>query len=469
MREFTLWTPSVCAPQDRSFWLQDVGAEAITPALEGAQEADVAIIGGGYCGLWTGLRLREADPDLKITILEADFCGSGASGRNGGQVHSWFAEFDRLKKVVGADQAHFLCRATAEAIDELEALQTSGAIDMQLRLDGWYWTASSRAQEGAWQRALGECAQVGEAPFVTLDARQLRQATGSSASHVGVVETRAGTVHPGRLALGLRELAISKGITIHERSPVERIVSGPRARLETSRGELHAPKVVLCTNAWASAVPELKRYMYVVESQVIASEAAPDRLNQLGWRDGKSICDSQANVLYYQRTLAGNVIFGRGSGTVAFNGRFGARFNRSPAHGTDNIRELQRVYPELAGLRVTHDWSGPIDCTVEHLPVFGVLRSAPGIFFGIGYNGTGIVQTAVGGRILASLVLGRDDEWSRCGLVGLTRRTTLPPEPIRYLGASIVRRAVRRRNDLEIRDKPVDWVTRILTGFMPGG
>lgn len=469
MGEITLWAPSVCAPQDRSFWLQDVGGEAITSALEGAQEADVAIIGGGYCGLWTALRLREADPDLKIVILEADFCGSGASGRNGGQVHSWFAEIDLLKRLVGEDQAHFLCRATAEAIDELEMLQTSGAIDMHLRLDGWYWTASSRAQEGAWQRALDGCAQVGETPFVSLDAQQLRRATGSSASHVGIAETRAGTVHPGRLALGLRELAISRGIEIHECSPVKKIISGSQARVQTDRGELQAPKVVLCTNAWASAVPELRRYMYVVESQVIATEAAPDTLDRLGWRDGKSICDSQANVLYYQRTKAGNVIFGRGSGKVAYNGRFGASFNRSPMRGADNIREMQRVYPALRGLSVTHDWSGPIDCMVEHLPVFGTLRDAPGIFFGVGYNGTGIVQTAVGGRILASLVIGRNDEWSGCGLVGLTRRSTLPPEPIRYLGASIVRRAVRRRNDLEIQDKPVDWPTRMLTRFMPNG
>src|SRR6185312_17549912 len=105
-------------------------------------------------------------------------------------------------------------------------------------------------------------------------------------------------------------------------------------------------------NAWLAALPELSRYLYVVGSQVIATEAAPDLLDRLGWRDGASICDSQAQVLYYQRTPEGRVIFGRGSGELAFGGSFGASFNRSPAHGRDNLRELHRVTRHCAACRL---------------------------------------------------------------------------------------------------------------------
>lgn len=136
------------SPPHRSFWLQDAGARAATPPLGSDITTDVAIVGGGYLGLWTALRLRAAAPQLKITVLEADICGGGASGRNGGQVHSWWAEIDLLTRLVGPE-AESLARATCDAIDELEALQTSGQIDMDLRLGGWLWTASSRAQEGA--------------------------------------------------------------------------------------------------------------------------------------------------------------------------------------------------------------------------------------------------------------------------------------------------------------------------------
>ena len=165
---------------------------------------------------------------------------------------------------------------------------------------------------------------------------------------------------------------------------------------------------------------------------------------------------------------AGRVIFGRGSGHVAFGGAFGHEFNRTKGGAEDNIRELHRVYPQLKDAAIEFDWTGPIDCMAEHLPAFGRLKGQPGIFFGVGFNGTGIAQAPVGGRILASLVLGKTDKWSTCGLVGLDRRTPLPPEPIRYLGARVVRHAIRIRNDAEIRNLRPNALVRYLSGLTPG-
>jgi glycine/D-amino acid oxidase-like deaminating enzyme len=201
---------------------------------------------------------------------------------------------------------------------------------------------------------------------------------------------------------------------------------------------------------------------------VIATAAVPELLDSIGWRDGASICDSQAQVLYYQRTIGGRVVFGRGSGNVAFSGNFGASFNRSPGHGRDNMRELHRVYPSLRGVAIEYDWSGPIDCVPEHVPVFDHLREHPNIFYGMGFNGTGIAQTPIAGRILASLVLERKDRWSESGLVGIERRMSLPPEPLRYLGARLVRAAVRRKNEAEIRNRKAARITNLLAALKPG-
>ena len=459
--------PVAAAKNDRSFWLQSIDADASTAPLRGAGICDVAIVGGGYAGLWTALRIKEAAPETRVTILEADFCGSGASGRNGGQVHSWFAEIDMLRDLVGEEEALMLSRATAEAIEELAALQASGTIDMDLRLDGWMWTASSTAQEGAWSKAVDLCRRLGEARFRPLDRADILRRTGSAASYVGVAEDRAGTVQPAKLALGLRRLALAKGIVIHERSPVLEIVPGPQPQLRTAEGVLSAAKVVLAANAWLSAIPELHPYLYVVSSQVIATAPAAEILEEIGWTDGASICDAQHHVLYYQRTPAGQVIFGRGTGGIAYRDRFGASFNRSGDGGADNIRELHRVYPRLKGVPVLHDWSGPIDCTAQHLPIFDHLRDHPNIFYAMGFNGTGIAQAPVAGHIMASLVLGRADRWSRCGLVGARNRATLPPEPLRYVGAKIVRQAVRRKNDAEILNRRPDPITRFLAGLAP--
>ncbi len=161
------------------------------------------------------------------------------------------------------------------------------------------------------------------------------------------------------------------------------------------------------------------------------------------------------------------MIFGRGTGGIAYDDRIGSSFNRSGDGGADNVRELHRVYPQLKDVPILCDWSGPIDCTAEHLPVFGHLQGHANIFYGMGFNGTGIAQAPVAGRILASLVLGRSDAWSRCGLVGLDKRTRLPPEPFRYVGARVVRKAIRRKNDLEILDRKAGPVTRLLAGLAP--
>ncbi|MER8487889.1 FAD-binding oxidoreductase [Mesorhizobium australicum] len=461
--------PAVAATADRSFWLQDIAASPATQPLVGGEQVDVVIVGGGYTGLWTALRIRDLAPETRVTVLEADQCGSGASGRNGGQVHSWFAELDQISAVVGEEEGRALCADSVDAIAELEKLQRDGTIDMDLRLDGWLWTASSTAQEGAWNRAVAMTEAAGANRFRQLTGEEIKQRTGSSASYAGVVEPNAGTVHPAKLATGLRDLAIARGVAVHERSPVTEIVPGRTCLVRTAQGEVRAEKVVLAANAWLSALPELRRHLYVVASQVVATAEIPDLLDRIGWRDGASICDSQRQVLYYQRTPKGRVVFGRGSGNIAYAGNFGQSFNRSPEHGRDNIRELGRVYPELRGVPIDYDWAGPIDCVPEHVPVFDHLKGHPNIVFGMGYNGTGIAQTPIGGRVLASLVLERKDRWSGSGLVGLDRRKTMPPEPFRYLGAKLVRAAIARRNDAEIRNGRPGALTRFLSERTPGG
>jgi glycine/D-amino acid oxidase-like deaminating enzyme len=468
MTTLRLRQPTVAAASDRSFWLQDIGADARTEPLQGSERADVVIVGGGYTGLWTALRIRELAPETRVTVVEADLCGSGASGRNGGQVHSWFAELDQISNLVGLEEAQQLCAATVDAIAELEQLQQQGTIDMDLRLDGWLWTASSIAQEGAWERAVEMTAAAGQDRFRPLSAEEIERRTGSSASYAGVIEPNAGTVHPAKLAVGLRDLAISRGVIVHERSPVMDIETGKTCTVRTQQGAVQAEKLVLAANAWLSALPELRRHLYVVASQVIATAEIPELLDQIGWCDGASICDSQSQVLYYQRTTKGRVVFGRGSGNPAFNGSFGCRFNRSPEHGKHNVRELHRVYPTLRGVPIEYDWAGPIDCVPEHVPVFDHLRHHPNVFYGMGFNGTGIAQTPIGGRILASLVLERKDRWSASGLVGIERRVTLPPEPFRYVGAQLVRSATRRKNDAEIRNRKTDKITNLLAGLKPG-
>jgi glycine/D-amino acid oxidase-like deaminating enzyme len=469
--QFKLRPPVIASDADQSYWLQSTGDldDTPAPALKGSVTADVAIIGGGLTGLWTAIRILEADPDQKVTVLEADICGSGASGRNGGQIHSWFESLDRLTSVTGPEEALRLADATRDAIQELKALQDAGEIDMDLRLDGWIWSASSRAQERAWEPALERCQENGAAPYRRLDAAELNRRTGSSVPYTGVVEEMAGSLNPGKLMRNLKKYAIRKGVTIHERTPALSITPGGHARIQTPGGELTAPKVLIATNAWASSIPELRRKMYVVDSQVVVTEPIPDQLDALGWKAGEAICDAQNQVLYYQRTVDGRIVFGRGSGGTIFGDRIGAKMNRHPRWVKDSLRELRRVYPSLKDVKIDYDWLGPIDCVPAHVPMFGNLTGHENIYYAVGWNGTGLAQIPACSRILSSMVLGLDDQWAHSKLINQATAKSLPPEPIRYIGATIVRAALIRKNAAEIRDMKPHILTEALVRLMPKG
>lgn len=468
---FKLRPPVIASDADQSYWLQSTRDldDTPAPALSGATAADIAIIGGGLTGLWTAIRILETDPGLKVSVLEADICGSGASGRNGGQIHSWFESLNRLTSVTGPEEALRLADATRDAIQELKALQDAGDVDMDLRLDGWIWSASSRAQEQAWEPALERCQENGVAPYRRLDAAELNRRTGSSVPYTGVVEEVAGSLNPGKLMRNLKKYAIRKGVAIHEHTPVLSITGGPRVRVQTPGGELTAPKVLIATNAWASSIPELRRKMYVVDSQVIVTEPIPEQLDALGWKTGEAICDAQNQVLYYQRTPDGRIVFGRGSGGTVIGDRLGAKMNRHPRWLQGSIRELQRVYPSLKDIKIDYDWLGPIDCVPAHVPIFGNLAGHDNVFYAVGWNGTGLAQIPACSRILSGMVLGLDDQWAHSKLINQATAKSLPPEPVRYIGATIVRSALVRKNAAEIQDRKAGILTEAVVRLMPKG
>ena len=154
----------------RSLWLQEAlrDSDGDHPPLGGDERADVCIVGGGFTGLWTALSLTERDPALDVAIVEADVCGGGASGRNGGFVLSLWAKFGALKSVCGATEALWLARASEDAVGRIVTFCGEHGIDAQLRDDGWLWTATNRAQIGAWDSTLAAVEAHGEHPFERL-------------------------------------------------------------------------------------------------------------------------------------------------------------------------------------------------------------------------------------------------------------------------------------------------------------
>jgi putative aminophosphonate oxidoreductase len=450
----------------RSLWLDEAlaGETADAVMLEGDERADVCIVGGGYAGLWTALRLKELDPALDVVVVESDICGAGASGRNGGFVLSWWAKFGSLKKICGKEEALRLARLAAEAVVELGAFCDEHGIDAHYRLDGWLWAATSAAQTGSWDATVAELEKAGVRVFVRLGPAEVSELAGASTHVAGVLEPAAATVQPALLVRGLRRVALERGVTIYERSAMTALERGRQPSVRTAHGRVAAERVVLTMNAWAVRLRELRRAVLVVASDVVATEPVPEP----PWPRGLCISDSRLLVNYYRSTLDGRVVFGQGGGALAFAGRVGRVFEGPSPRADELAASMLSLYPSLSGVPIEKSWSGPIDRTRTGLPFFGRLGGRPEILYAVGFSGNGVGPSFVGGRILASLALGLDDEWSRAGLVR-DPVGAFPPEPVRYLGGRLVRAAVARKERAEDEGRPPARLDSWLTGLAPAG
>lgn len=456
----------------RSYWLKRALSEAPPSAvvLEQDISADVCIVGGGFTGLWTALHITEQDPSVRVVIIERDLCGSGASGRNGGFCMSWMSKATGVLPLAGAQEGVRLLRAFADGVGRIGMFCEEHRIDADYRFDGWLWTATNSAQLEAWRSTIDILDNHGLHPFEALPPEEVRQRTGSQLHLSGVFEAGIATLQPAKLARGLTRVAVERGIVIHEQSPMTELVRSPEPVVRTARGSVKASSVVLALNAWAHELPDFRRALLPIGVDAVITEPVPELLARVGYSNGMAISDSRLAVDYYRTTLDGRLSLGKGGGRIPFAGRVGDRFDTKSERSREVRDRVVRLYPEFEGVPIAAAWQGPASRTVNGMPYFGRLHDCSRIVYGHGYNGNGVGPSYTGGRILASLALDRNDEWSNTPLVLRDKPTVfLPPEPVRYLGSRIVRAAVERRTRVEDTGARPDRITQALSAMVPGG
>jgi putative aminophosphonate oxidoreductase len=453
----------------RSLWLEEALAhdDAIEKTLRERVRADVCIVGGGYTGLWTAIRIKELEPAADVVLVEADICGAGPSGRNGGFALSWWPKIETLVERVGDEEALRLARVAEAAVSELGDFCAREGIDAHFHRGGWLWTATSAAQLGGWTGALQTAARLGADPFRLVGAEEMRERTGSPVHLGGLFDSDAATVHAGYLARGLRRAAVARAVRIYERSPMLEL-DREDGVVRTPSGSVQAEAVVLALNAWAIQIRDLGRAIVALSSDMIATAPMPELLAKSGWTGGECISNSRLMVHYYRTTRDGRIAFGRGGGRLAFGARVDANFDFNRRQTNELKEELPQLVPAAAGVAVTHAWGGPIDRSRDGLPVFGRLPGRRRVVYATGFSGNGVAPSLTAAKILASSALGRDDEWSGSGL-NRGVPAEFPPEPIRFLGGLVVREAVRRKERREDVGKRVDPLTRRIAAFAPSG
>ncbi|MFO1091331.1 MAG: FAD-dependent oxidoreductase [Hyphomicrobiales bacterium] len=454
----------------RSHWLrQALAAEAdVAPPLDGETQADVCIVGGGYLGLWTAIRLREANPGLDVVVIDRDICGGGPSGRNSGMLLSAWTKFAALSSLRGEVEALRVVDLSRQAIEGIERFCLENGIDCWFDRVGWIWGATCAAQDGAWNDALRIYERLGREPARRVSRDEIAAMTGSTGFLAGAFDASAATVHPGFLVRGLRRVALLRGVRIFEKTAMTTFSREAPLVVTTERGRVRTERIVLAMNAWSAGVPELAPAIFNISSDDAASLPMPERLEEAGYRRGPLMIDSRVFVAGWRVTRDGRLNVGVTGGHIGFGGLVDRRFH-APSPRVEAMRDALRAgHPALASFPLDNAWNGPIDRTDSGLPLFGSLPANPDILYGYGFSGNGIGMTYVGGRILASLLLERDDEWSNSALVRPVRRG-FPREPFRYVGAHFVRGAVRRRDRLEHLGRHPDPLTRWLAGLAPSG
>jgi glycine/D-amino acid oxidase-like deaminating enzyme len=428
-----------------SWWMKDVGGDELDDAgaLEHDVTADVAIVGGGYTGLWTAMALSERPEAPHTVVLEAGASGSQASGKNGGVVHGYWTSVHRLAVALGNDGAATVAQA-GSAAQEAVAAFCAARPETWWSPQGVMKVSTTPLQDAALgvvadaARALGRPDQAR-----TLSRDEVQDRCASPRFRAGVYFPEAATVHPARLVRALRDEVRRRGIAVHERSKALEIRrEGDSYRVITPAATVRARSVVLAANSALAGISAVRPHLTNFSSFAVMTEPAPEVLAEIGWTGGEALLDSRMFLHYFRTTPDGRVLMGTGSGAIGFGRRNGAALTRDEKSVARAVAGLRWLLPAFADVPIARGWGGPIDVSSDHLPFFGTV---PGerLFYGCGYSGHGVNAGWIGGQTLASLALGQADEWTRSPLCR-RKPPWLPPEPMRYVGGRLIRAAILR-------------------------
>ncbi len=420
----------------QSFWHETVpGSLTPRPALEGSEEVDVAIVGGGYTGLWTAYYLATLDPNLRIAILEGKIAGYGASGRNGGWCLGNLAGLEGfLEDPALREGAVALLRELFATVDEVERVCEREGIDCHFKKGGSVTVATVPAHRDALLAELEHLRGLGfgNEDYRWLEPESCRAVIRTESNLGGLFLPHCAALHPARLARGLADAVERCGVTIYEHSPALAIESGS---VVTRSGQLRARTVVRATEAYSNSIRGHERDLLPLHSMMIATEPLPEPVwKDIGLANRETFGDPRRLVIYGQRTADDRLAFGA-RGAYFFGSRVKDRFPKRAFQAVQDIAES--LLPALRGHRITHRWGGALAVPRNWRPSVSLDRER-GLAMAGGYVGEGVCAAALAGRTLADLILERETERVGLPLVG-PPSPRWEPEPLRWLGVTAVK------------------------------
>ncbi len=434
-----------------SFWLETCDDDLTPrPSLDGSADADVAILGAGYTGLWTAYELLRREPGLKVIVVEREIAGFGASGRNGGWCAAGLqVSSATLERRFGRDGMTAIEDAVDSGVDEIGRVSAAEGIAVDYVKGGSLVVARGPSQlpalEAHWA-ALEAAGRTGH--YQRLNAAEAVERVRVSGTLGGIYGTQYASMHPGKLVRGLARAVERRGGTIHERTEVIEVEPGAggggvRPALRTRRGELRANTVVLAGEAYLTQLRPWHRSLLPTYSLIVLTEPlTDDQWAEIGWRQRECVASYRLSIDYLNRTADGRILFGGRGAPYRFGSRIEPAYDRDERTHAMLRRFVEEWFPSLAGIRFTHAWGGPLGFPRDWLPTFSYDRRT-GIASGRGYTGHGVATANLAGRVLADLITDRRTELTELPLVD-HRSPSWEPEPFRWLGVRYVQEALLR-------------------------
>lgn len=448
-----------------SYWLGDVELGRGIERLDGVVEADVAIVGAGYTGLWTAYALAEAEPSLRIVIVEERFAGYGASGRNGGWLTNTITGgHDAYEAAHGREAVARFQLALNDAVDEVIRVAATEGIDAEIRKGGSLLVARNPAQLGRARALEAQARRWPEEGMIALSAAESTARVNVHGTLGGLWQPHCARIHPAKLVAGLVDAVRRRGVRLLEGSRIDRIEPG-RALGET--GEVRAPFVIRATEGFTANLRGEHRTWVPLNSSMIITEPLPDSAwDDIGWADYDTLEDLSHVYAYSQRTPDGRIAIG-GRGKPY---RYGSRTDNDGSTATATVQALTSLlhewFPASRGTAIAHAWSGVLGVPRTWQATVG-LDEATGLGWAGGYVGTGVTASNLAGRTLADLVLGRDTALTELPWVN-QRARRWEIEPLRWIATHGIYGAYGLADRIEQRGGERTSVVAKLAGIIAG-
>jgi glycine/D-amino acid oxidase-like deaminating enzyme len=428
----------------RPFWLAQAGAPPPAAPLEGEHEADLLVVGGGLTGLWAALLARERDPDREVMLLEGERVAFGASGRNGGFVDASLTHGIDNGVARWPDEMPELERLGRENFAAIKEAIARHGIDAGFEESGELSFATEPYQAAYIPEIVETARGYGwRADALTADAAR---AEVDSPTYHGAAFLRdgRGIVDPARLAWGLAATARAAGVRVHERSPVVRLErDGLGLRASTPDGAAKARRAVLATSAFPPLVPAIRRYVVPVYDYALVTEPLDrQRRESLGWAGRQGLTDLGNQFHYYRLTTDDRVLWGGYDAVYSFRNGMGPHLDAREATFELLAGHFFATFPQLEGTRFTHAWGGAIDTCSRFSVMFGRALGGRAVF-AVGYTGLGVAASRFGAQVALDVVDDRDTERTQLRMVR-ERPIPFPPEPLRWAGITLTRRALAK-------------------------